>query len=121
MSTFSADPSLIAFSKLYCDSPGRRQALYISFIAFPSSFSFYFLYLVVYMHCCLEELVLISSHIFGKESSLFFLFSCDPNFKEFCLQVLYECVSKDRPALLQVFLLLFKLSLVPFFIYVFSD
>jgi len=26
----------------------------------------------------------------------------DVDFKEFCLQVLFECVSKDRPALLQV-------------------
>ncbi|KAF3336966.1 anaphase-promoting complex subunit 1 [Carex littledalei] len=58
VSTFSADPSLIAFSKLYCDSPGR---------------------------------------------------SCDPNFNEFCLQVLYECVSKDRPALLQVYLFLYTM------------
>lgn len=26
----------------------------------------------------------------------------DIDFQEFCLQVLFECVSKDRPALLQV-------------------
>lgn len=26
----------------------------------------------------------------------------DVDFQEFCLQVLFECVSKDRPALLQV-------------------
>ncbi|XP_016575540.1 anaphase-promoting complex subunit 1 isoform X1 [Capsicum annuum] len=40
---------------------------------------------------------------------------CDPNwnsrsdidFPEFCLQVLFECVSKDRPALLQVYLSLY--------------
>ncbi|XP_047258379.1 anaphase-promoting complex subunit 1-like [Capsicum annuum] len=40
---------------------------------------------------------------------------CDPNwnsrsdidFQEFCLQVLFECVSKDRPALLQVYLSLY--------------
>jgi anaphase-promoting complex subunit 1 len=28
---------------------------------------------------------------------------CNDNFQEFCSQVLYECMSKDRPALLQVF------------------
>lgn len=27
----------------------------------------------------------------------------DADFQEFCLQVLFECVSKDRPALLQVY------------------
>jgi hypothetical protein len=32
--------------------------------------------------------------MFDKGASLFcFIFSCDPNFKEFCLQALYECVS----------------------------
>ncbi|KAJ3688112.1 hypothetical protein LUZ61_017276 [Rhynchospora tenuis] len=58
VSTFSADPSLIAFAKLCCNSLDH---------------------------------------------------SCDPTFKEFCLQVLYECVSKDRPALLQVYLFLYTM------------
>ncbi|KAI6705445.1 hypothetical protein NL676_008407 [Syzygium grande] len=31
----------------------------------------------------------------------------DVDFQEFCLQVLFECVSKDRPALLQVYLSLY--------------
>ncbi|KAK3042105.1 hypothetical protein RJ639_001807 [Escallonia herrerae] len=31
----------------------------------------------------------------------------DTDFQEFCLQVLFECVSKDRPALLQVYLSLY--------------
>ncbi|KAL6581232.1 hypothetical protein OROMI_007155 [Orobanche minor] len=57
VSTFSSDPSLIAFAQLFCDSfPGSRSEL---------------------------------------------------DFQEFCLQVLFECVSKDRPAMLQVYLSLY--------------
>ncbi|KAJ3676348.1 hypothetical protein LUZ60_003760 [Juncus effusus] len=59
VSTFSADPSLIAFAKLCCDSSPDQ--------------------------------------------------SSDANFQEFCSQVLYECVSKDRPALLQVYLCLYTM------------
>ncbi|KAK1572161.1 hypothetical protein Q3G72_028403 [Acer saccharum] len=33
----------------------------------------------------------------------------DANFQEFCLQVLFECISKDRPALLQVYLSLYTI------------
>ncbi|XP_077233026.1 E3 ubiquitin ligase isoform X2 [Tasmannia lanceolata] len=57
ISTFSADPSLIAFAQLCCDSSWCNRS--------------------------------------------------DVDFKEFCLQVLFECVSKDRPALLQVYLSLY--------------
>ncbi|KAJ8769461.1 hypothetical protein K2173_002951 [Erythroxylum novogranatense] len=57
VSTFSSDPSLIAFAQVSCDS----------------SWS-------------------------GK---------FDNDFQEFCLQVLFECISKDRPALLQVYLSLY--------------
>ncbi|KAL6503768.1 hypothetical protein OROGR_025691 [Orobanche gracilis] len=57
VSTFSSDPSLLAFAQLFCDSyPGSRSEL---------------------------------------------------DFQEFCLQVLFECVSKDRPAMLQVYLSLY--------------
>ncbi|KAM1253481.1 hypothetical protein ACFX2J_041359 [Malus domestica] len=54
---------------------------------------------------------------FSSDPSLlaFAQLCCDPswksksdiNFQEFCLQVLFECVSKDRPALLQVYLSLY--------------
>ncbi|KAK7320591.1 hypothetical protein VNO77_30211 [Canavalia gladiata] len=54
---------------------------------------------------------------FSSDPSLiaFARLCCDPSwynrsdvdFKEFCLQVLFECVSKDRPALLQVYLSLY--------------
>ncbi|KAL2526600.1 Anaphase-promoting complex subunit 1 [Abeliophyllum distichum] len=57
VSTFSSDPSLIAFAQLFCD---------------PSSNSI-----------------------------------SDIDFQDFCLQLLFECVSKDRPALLQVYLSLY--------------
>ncbi|XP_071734398.1 anaphase-promoting complex subunit 1 [Rutidosis leptorrhynchoides] len=57
VSTFSSDPSLIAFGALCCD------------------------------------------HSWNIKS--------DTDFQEFCLQVLFECVSKDRPALLQVYLTLY--------------
>lgn len=57
VSTFSSDPSLIAFAQLCCD------------------------------------------HSWNSRS--------DVDFQEFCLQVLFECVSKDRPALLQVYLSLY--------------
>lgn len=57
VSTFSSDPSLIAFGALCCD------------------------------------------HSWNIKS--------DTDFQEFCLQVLFECVSKDRPALLQVYLSLY--------------
>ncbi|XP_062231175.1 anaphase-promoting complex subunit 1 isoform X2 [Phragmites australis] len=53
VSTFSANPSLIAFAKLCCESWKDR---------------------------------------------------CNGNFREFCSQVLYECMSKDRPSLLQVYI-----------------
>ncbi|KAJ7959636.1 Anaphase-promoting complex subunit 1 [Quillaja saponaria] len=33
----------------------------------------------------------------------------DVDFQEFCLQVLFECVSKDRPALLQVYISLYTM------------
>ncbi|WOL06876.1 anaphase-promoting complex subunit 1 isoform X1 [Canna indica] len=54
--TFSADPSLIAFAQLCCDSSKSRS---------------------------------------------------DANFQEFCSQLLFECVSKDRPAVLQIYLSLY--------------
>ncbi|XP_073113376.1 anaphase-promoting complex subunit 1 isoform X2 [Elaeis guineensis] len=57
--TFSADPSLIAFAQLCCDSYWNNRS--------------------------------------------------DANFQEFCSQVLFECVSKDRPALLQVYLSLYTM------------
>lgn len=57
VSTFSSDPSLIAFAQLCCDPSWNNRS--------------------------------------------------DVDFKEFCLQVLFECVSKDRPALLQVYLSLY--------------
>lgn len=57
VSTFSSDPSLIAFAQLCCDPSWNTR--------------------------------------------------CDADFHEFCLQVLFECVSKDRPALLQVYLSLY--------------
>lgn len=54
---------------------------------------------------------------FSSDPSLiaFAQLCCDPSwdgrldvdFQEFCLQVLFECVSKDRPALLQVYLSLY--------------
>ncbi|KAF8720064.1 hypothetical protein HU200_024836 [Digitaria exilis] len=53
VSTFSANPSLIAFAKLCSESWKNR---------------------------------------------------CNGNFQEFCSQVLYECMSKDRPSLLQVYI-----------------
>ncbi|KAI7741534.1 hypothetical protein M8C21_022341 [Ambrosia artemisiifolia] len=57
VSTFSSDPSLIAFGALCCDPSWNIKS--------------------------------------------------DTDFQEFCLQVLFECVSKDRPALLQVYLSLY--------------
>ncbi|XP_038980234.1 anaphase-promoting complex subunit 1 isoform X2 [Phoenix dactylifera] len=57
--TFSADPSLIAFAQLCCDSYWNNRS--------------------------------------------------DADFQEFCSQVLFECVSKDRPALLQVYLSLYTM------------
>ncbi|XP_058110276.1 anaphase-promoting complex subunit 1 isoform X2 [Magnolia sinica] len=59
ISNFSADPSLISFAQLCCDSSWHNRS--------------------------------------------------DVDFKEFCLQVLFECVSKDRPALLQVYLSLYTM------------
>ncbi|CAN8257090.1 unnamed protein product [Cochlearia groenlandica] len=57
VSTFSSDPSLIAFAQLCCDKSWNDRS--------------------------------------------------DSDFKEFCLQVLFDCISKDRPALLQVYLTLY--------------
>ncbi|XP_031380609.1 anaphase-promoting complex subunit 1 isoform X2 [Punica granatum] len=57
VSTFSSDPSLIAFSQLCCDPSWNSRS--------------------------------------------------DDDFHEFCLQVLFECMSKDRPALLQVYISLY--------------
>ncbi|CAI0443752.1 unnamed protein product [Linum tenue] len=57
VSTFSSDPSLIAFAQLCCDSSWNSRS--------------------------------------------------DVDFQEFCLQVLFECISRDRPALLQVYLSLY--------------
>lgn len=57
VSTFSADPSLLAFAQLCCDSAWK----------------------------------------YGTEN----------DFQEFCVQVLFECVSTDRPALLQTYLYLY--------------
>ncbi|XP_059654080.1 anaphase-promoting complex subunit 1 isoform X2 [Cornus florida] len=59
VSTFSSDPSLIAFAQLCCDPSWNCRS--------------------------------------------------DVDFQEFCLQVLFECVSKDRPALLQVYLSLYTM------------
>ncbi|KAL6620059.1 hypothetical protein ACP70R_035198 [Stipagrostis hirtigluma subsp. patula] len=58
VSTFSANPSLIAFAKLCCESWKDR---------------------------------------------------CNGNFREFCSQVLYECMSTDRPSLLQVYVSFYTL------------
>ncbi|XP_022745935.1 anaphase-promoting complex subunit 1-like isoform X2 [Durio zibethinus] len=57
VSTFSSDPSLIAFAQLCCDLSWNGR-----------------------------------SHV---------------DFQEFCLQVLFECISKDRPSLLQIYLSLY--------------
>ncbi|CAN0909752.1 Anaphase-promoting complex subunit 1 [Linum grandiflorum] len=57
VSTFSSDPSLIAFAQLCCDASWNSRS--------------------------------------------------DVNFQQFCLQVLFECISRDRPALLQVYLSLY--------------
>ncbi|XP_027163442.1 anaphase-promoting complex subunit 1 [Coffea eugenioides] len=57
ISTFSSDPSLIAFAQRFCEPSWNN--------------------------------------------------SSDVDFQEFCLQVLFECVSKDRPAFLQVYLSLY--------------
>ncbi|CAN1174838.1 Anaphase-promoting complex subunit 1 [Linum perenne] len=57
VSTFSSDPSLIAFAQLCCDASWNSRS--------------------------------------------------DVDFQEFCLQVLFECISRDRPALLQVYLSLY--------------
>ncbi|KAJ4825076.1 hypothetical protein Tsubulata_040463 [Turnera subulata] len=57
ISTFSSDPSLIAFAQLCCDPLWNSAS--------------------------------------------------DVDFQEFCVQILFECVSKDRPALLQVYLSLY--------------
>ncbi|XP_042491370.1 anaphase-promoting complex subunit 1 isoform X2 [Macadamia integrifolia] len=57
VSTFSTDPSLIAFAQLCCDPSWNSRS--------------------------------------------------DVDFQEFCLQVLFECVTKDRPALLQVYVSLY--------------
>lgn len=57
VSTFSSDPSLIAFAQLFCDPSWNSKS--------------------------------------------------DLVFQEFCLQVLFECISKDRPPLLQVYLSLY--------------
>ncbi|KAL3521228.1 hypothetical protein ACH5RR_019377 [Cinchona calisaya] len=57
VSTFSSDPSLIAFAQLFCNPSWNNRS--------------------------------------------------DIDFQEFCLQVLFECVSKDRPAFLQVYLSLY--------------
>ncbi|OVA02727.1 Anaphase-promoting complex subunit 1 [Macleaya cordata] len=59
VSTFSSDPSLIAFAQLCCDPSWNSRS--------------------------------------------------DVDFQEFCLQVLFDCVSKDRPALLQVYLSLYTM------------
>ncbi|KAM7271463.1 hypothetical protein ACFE04_030677 [Oxalis oulophora] len=59
VSTFSSDPSLIAFAQLCCNPSWNSRS--------------------------------------------------DVDFQEFCLQVLFECVSKDRPALLQVYLSLYTM------------
>ncbi|XP_021862745.2 anaphase-promoting complex subunit 1 isoform X2 [Spinacia oleracea] len=59
VSTFSSDPSLIAFAQLCGNSSWNSRS--------------------------------------------------DVDFQEFCLQVLFECVSKDRPALLQVYMSLYTM------------
>ncbi|KAF8397264.1 hypothetical protein HHK36_016174 [Tetracentron sinense] len=69
VSTFSCDPSLIAFAQLCCDPSWNCRQCEISYIT------------------CLCR--------------------SDIDFQEFCLQILLECVSKDRPALLQVYLSLY--------------
>lgn len=82
----------------------------------------------IFMFCCFlsfgfEYVFSVYSNNFSKS---FFWYSCDSltcylfhqvvilckiclcrfelDFQEFCQQVLFECVSKDRPALLQVFI-----------------
>ncbi|KAI8540111.1 hypothetical protein RHMOL_Rhmol09G0236700 [Rhododendron molle] len=80
VSTFSSDPSLIAFAQLCCDPSWNSRRVRIS-------------------------LVLLSIY----NAYLFFHVASDGDFQEFCLQVLFECVSKDRPALLQVYLSLYTM------------
>ncbi|XP_065870277.1 anaphase-promoting complex subunit 1 isoform X2 [Euphorbia lathyris] len=58
VSTFSSNPSLIAFAQLCCDPSWNSR--------------------------------------YGED------------FQEFCLQVLYECITKDRPALVQVYISLYS-------------
>ncbi|KAH7548349.1 hypothetical protein JRO89_XS14G0107000 [Xanthoceras sorbifolium] len=93
VSAFSSDPSLIAFAQLCCDpSWSSRQVARVPFQ--------------------------FSSFIFCSGGSIYVSFGCgsfqilkqsDANFQEFCLQVLFECISKDRPALLQVYLSLYTI------------
>ncbi|KAI8540113.1 hypothetical protein RHMOL_Rhmol09G0236700 [Rhododendron molle] len=53
----------------------------------------------------LVELRVLSSGFWFDKSEIL----SDGDFQEFCLQVLFECVSKDRPALLQVYLSLYTM------------
>ncbi|KAK7300514.1 hypothetical protein RJT34_11360 [Clitoria ternatea] len=70
VSTFSSDPSLIAFARLCCD-PSPPGTI---------------------------------GNALGNEGEKG---RSDVDFKEFCLQVLFECVSNNRPPLLQVYLSLY--------------
>jgi anaphase-promoting complex subunit 1 len=92
VSTFSANPSLIAFAKLCSVSWKSRQV--------------FFLTISLYLQ---KSVAWIISTCFACNSAicppLMLLSSncrCNSNFQEFCSQVLYECMSKDRPSLLQV-------------------
>ncbi|KAG5528374.1 hypothetical protein RHGRI_029146 [Rhododendron griersonianum] len=78
VSTFSSDPSLIAFAQLCCDpSWNSRQVR--------------------------KSLVLLEGAVDTPAYGCIMLINgFDGDFQEFYLQVLFECVSKDRPALLQV-------------------
>ncbi|MCD7447535.1 Anaphase-promoting complex subunit 1 [Datura stramonium] len=78
ISTFSSNPSLISFAQLCCDPNWNSR-----------------------------QVPLYSLLIQVNTLAIIFLTQSDIDFQEFCLQVLFECVSKDRPALLQVYLSLY--------------
>ncbi|EFH47427.1 hypothetical protein ARALYDRAFT_487351 [Arabidopsis lyrata subsp. lyrata] len=81
VSTFSSDPSLIAFAQLCCDKSWNNRSLWPLYPKVITEFD--------------------RSPQKGEFSQIH-LCRSDSEFKEFCLQVLFDCISKDRPALLQV-------------------
>ncbi|XWS56745.1 hypothetical protein CRYUN_Cryun09bG0111900 [Craigia yunnanensis] len=88
VSTFSSDPSLIAFAQLCCDLSWNSSDY--------------------------EKMEISAMHLFffSIQRVLFSFpnqraWRSDVDFQEFWLQELFECISKDRPALLQVYLALY--------------